>query len=275
MHSPSTTNKKNFALKNFFVACLDLNVIETSPYNANRCPTIKQILTKPRRVLTDDEARQTIEILNEKYDYYTDPCERKHPMHGCLVIAIYFGLYCGLRTNEMRWLEWDALTMSTKSFVSIKLSKNNNTKEIHTPKTHHYRTIGISDKLKKMIMREEERQNKYGMKGQYIIPSGRFTKPGSKWDKDKNKVGSRGNVVSNNMIADSLLEFNKNEHKIYDNPEFPTYYSYRHTFATNLADHHHLKIVAKRLGHETIATTEKYLSDLDPRKKTVENDLPY
>ena len=278
MHSPSTTNKKNYALKNFFSACVDLNLIDRSPYNKNRCPTIKQTTTKPRRVLTEDEAKQTIEILNTKYDYYTDPCGRKHPMHGCIVIAIYFGLYCGLRTNEMRWLEWDALVINknTSSFLYVQESKCAANGEIHTPKDHEFRTLGISDKLKNMIETERKRQNKLGMLGQYIIPSGRYVRQGSKWDKDQRSIGTKNVVISNNQFADSIKEFNQNEKAIYSISELPTYTSYRHTYATQLLRNNvDIATVKNRMGHEKIDTTNKYLTQVKAEDITVEENLPY
>ena len=279
-HSPSTTNKKNYALKNFFTACIDLNLIDRSPYNKNRCPTIKQTTTKPRRVLTEDEAKRTIEVLSAKYDYYTDPCGRKHPMHGCIVIAIYFGLYCGLRTNEMRWLEWDALVINKNkaSFLYVQESTCAANGEIHTPKDHEFRTLGIKDELKNMIEIERKRQNKLGMLGQYIIPSGRHVKQGSKWDKDLRSVGTKNVVISNNQFADSIKEFNQNEKAIYgrSGSSKPTYTSYRHTYATQLLRNGvDIASVKDRMGHEKIDTTNKYLTQIKAEDSTVEENLPY
>ena len=73
-----------------------------------------------------------------------------------------------------------------------------------------------------------------------------------------------------------MLEFNEREHDIYKRPEWPTYYSYRHTFATNLLrSGKDLESVRERMGHISIATTQKYLRYISAEETTIEDDLPW
>ena len=73
-----------------------------------------------------------------------------------------------------------------------------------------------------------------------------------------------------------MLEFNEREHDIYKSPEWPTYYSYRHTFATNLLQSgKDLESVRERMGHISIATKEKYLRYISAEETTIEDDLPW
>ena len=93
----------------------------------------------------------------------------------------------------MRWLEWDALVINKNkaSFLYVQESTCAANGEIHTPKDYEFRTLGIKDELKNMIETERKRQNKLGILGQYIIPSGRYVRQGSKWDKDQRSVGTK------------------------------------------------------------------------------------
>ena len=73
-----------------------------------------------------------------------------------------------------------------------------------------------------------------------------------------------------------MLEFNQREHDIYKRPESPTYYRYRHTFATNLLrSGKDLESVRERMGHISIATTQKYLRYISAEETTIEDDLPW
>ena len=266
----STVNKRNYALRAFLRICVTHGMIAESPYDKDRCPTLKQITDTKRRILDFDEVEATIERIRDEEDFYLDHLvgsSRVHPMHGCLPIAQMIALNTGIRTKEARWLEWDVCHLHDRkpSTMVIQRVKSKKTGYIGNVKTGEWREIGINSLLKEWLRKEKARQKKLGILGQFVIPSGRFDQP-----------SRRGNPISDNQIGDSMLEFNKREYDIYKRPEWPTYYSYRHTFATNLLrSGKDLESVRERMGHTSIATTQKYLRYLDAAETTIEDDLPW
>ena len=192
---------------------------------------------------------------------------RSHPMHGSLPIAQMIALNTGIRTKEARWLEWDVCHLFDKkpSTMVIQRVKCKKTGHIGNVKTGEWRMIGINALLKEWLKKEKARQEKLNILGQFVIPSGRIDRP-----------NGGGAPISDNQIGDSMLEFNQREHDIYKRPEWPTYYSYRHTFATNLLrSGKDLETVRERMGHISIATTQKYLRYINAEETTIENDLPW
>jgi len=266
----STVNKRNYALRNFLNICVTHGMIAESPYDKDRCPTLKQVTDTERRILDFDEVDATIERIRDEEDFYTDHLvgsSRAHPMHGCLPIAQMIALNTGIRTKEARWLEWEVCRLFDRkpSTMVIQRVRCKKTGHIGNVKTGEWRKIGINSLLKEWLKKEKSRQEKLGILGQFVIPSGRFDQP-----------SRRGNPISDNQIGDSMLEFNEREHDIYKRPEWPTYYSYRHTFATNLLrSGNDLESVRERMGHTSIATTQKYLRYLDAEETTIEDNLPW
>jgi site-specific recombinase XerD len=268
-YANSTVNKRNFAMRKFLQICVDLGMLKESPYPADLCKQLPQSDTKPRRILNIEEVENTLEILSEKAELYYSPEGRRFPLHGCLPISILLGLHTGVRTNECRWAEWNKLRYNSKrpsdNYITIQSTTCEKTKRYHSAKTHEWRRIGINSRLREALISEKKRQEELGILGQFIIPSGRFNRP-----------SSRGTVVSDNQFADSLNEFNTTESDIYTTPEMPTYYSYRHTYCTNLLRSGvDLETVRARMGHSSILTTQKYLRYIDAREETVEEKLPY
>ena len=266
----STVNKKNYALRNFLKICAKKGMIAESPYDKDRCPTLEQVTNTERRILDFDEVDGTIQRIRQEEEFYLDHkvgSSRAHPLHGCLPIAQMIGLNTGIRTKEARWLEWTALRLfdrkpSTMIIQQVTCKKSGH---IGNVKNGEWRTIGINSLLKEWLKKEKDRQEKIGILGQFIIPSGRFDQP-----------SRRGSPVSDNQIGDSMLEFNQREHDIYKRPEWPTYYSYRHTFCTNLLRSGvDLESVRNRMGHTSIVTTQQYLRYIDAEDNTIEDDLPW
>ena len=263
----STVNKRNDSLRKFFDICVRLNMVAKSPYLKERCPRLEVADAEPRRILSESEAKLTVSRLKEKRELYEDPQGRTNPMHGCLPISTYLGLYSGLRTEEMRWLEWSVLRLYDKrqSFLYIQPATCASTGRSHSAKNGNWRTLGVNTKLKELLKHEEKRQERLGIKGQFIIPSGRFNRP-----------SSRNTVIGDNQVSRSYGEFNENEIDIYENDEMPTYYSYRHTYCTSLLRSNvDIRTVQKRMGHKKLSTTERYLREIEAEDETVEEALPY
>jgi len=262
----STVNKRNYALRLFLDICVREGMIPVSPYS-DRCPTLQQVNEKERRILDVEEVEGTIERIRQEEEYYLDPMGRKHSMHGCLPIAQMIGLNTGVRTKELRWLEWDCVRLSDRksSYMNVQQTTCKQTNYVGNVKTGQWRTIGINSLLKEWFKKEKARQEELDIIGQFVTPSGRFDHP-----------TRRGNVIDETLLGRSMLEFNEREHDIYTRPEWPTYYSYRHTFATNLLrSGKDLETVRNRMGHTSIATTQKYLRYIDAQDNTVEDDLPW
>ena len=276
-YADSTVNKKLTKMRHLLRAAVELKMIVENPAlasditakDAQQRVVIKpERQTKEYRDLHPEECEIIIERLEEKWDLYTQPHaseNRKRPMHGCLPIAIFCGLYAGLRNGEMLWLSWPVLRLKRRPMVRIQEVVCQKTGRRWVPKDFEKREVGVNAKLMPRLKAEYERQEALGILGQFIIPSGSFTKP-----------HLRGTAATEISLIRSINEFFYNESDMGLDAPQPTYYSFRHTFATQLLQNGaDPRTVQKRMGHADLKTTEKYLRWIDPKEKVVEDALPY
>ena len=276
-YADSTVNKRLTKMRHVLQAAVKLDMIISNPAMSEEivAKDVQQRVvirperpTKEYRDLHPEECEIIIERLVEKWDLYTQPHaseNRKRPMHGCLPIAIFCGLYAGLRNGEMLWLAWPVLRLKRSPMVRIQEVECQKTKRRWVPKDYEMRRVGMNEKLKERLHAEYERQEELGIRGQFVIPSGSFTKP-----------HLRGTAATEISLIRSINEFFSNESDMGLDAPQPTYYSFRHTYATQLLQNGtDIRTVQKRMGHANLKTTEKYLRWIDPKEKVVEDALPY
>ena len=281
--SDSTANKRLVKLRHMLerakkAGWIKVNVAETAEVSVK-----KGKVDAPRSALMPDQVKRIWDRLEEKIDIYENPIAtdyRTKPMAGCLPLAVALGVYAGLRNEEIRWLVWPAIKIREEgSRIIIGRVQCKKTGRVWTPKSGEYRTIGMNDKLKDIIIAHRDRLKKAGMRcPQFVIPGGswRYARSGQ-GAKLKNHRPSH-TCIPEKTLTRSFREFIANEADLKLGDPAPTFYSLRHTFATHLANNYNapnsLLKVQKRMGHVDIETTMGYVDDIDS-DGIIENCLPY
>ena len=290
--SASTVNKRRSALAVVFRVAVAANMIELNPLDANNNPAIKtlvEIRNRPRRPVSPVEAKASVERINKKLDLYSNPFKtvnlRQYPMSGCLPIALFQGLYMGLRNEEVRWSTWDAIDYE-RGIYYVQRTTCQLTGEVWTPKDAEMREIKVIGRMMEWFKWERQRQqglvvyfNKEDRLppgkivgevkipsplGQFIIPSGTYY-----------RTDLRGRPVGETALRRSFDEFVQNEVDLFRLP-LPTFYSGRHTYATeNARAGMKVRDLQARMGHSDIRTTMKYVEAVRAEESTIEEDLPY
>lgn len=299
--SASTVNKRRNALAIVFKVAAKLEMVSRNPLkNPETAPikTLTELQKKPRRPMDAKEAANSFARLDEKIDVYSSPYSlegRKYAMTGCLPIAFCMGWYMGLRNEEVRWATWDSIDYS-RGIYYVQETTCDLTGEHWTPKDSEFREIKIIDRMMERFKWEHERQkglityytdekNKSGDKsfsnrlppnkkvgdiknpsplGQFIIPSG--------W---VYRSDLHGRPIGETAFRRSFNEFILNESDLYRKP-LPTFYSGRHTYATEAARAGMKPVDLKRaMGHADIRTTMRYIDAVSAEESTIEENLPY
>ncbi len=282
--SDSTANKRLIKLRHLLdrakkAGWIKHNVAETADVTVK-----KGKIDAPRSALTPDQVKAIWARFEEKAEIYENPIAtdyRTKPMAGCLPLAFALGVYAGLRNEEIRWLTWGAISLRDEgSRLHVRGAQCNKTGRVWTPKTGDYRTIGVNDKLKAIIIAHRDRLKKAGMRcPQFVIPGGnwRYARKGGNGAKMKNHRPSH-TCIPEKTLTRSFREFIENEADLRLGKPAPTFYWLRHTFATHLASSYNapdnLLKVQKRMGHKLIETTMAYVDDVDSAG-IIENHLPY
>ena len=293
--SSSTVNTRRCALNVVLEVARKLEMINRNPLKDKATAPIKtlpQIQKKPRRPMSATESSNTIARITEKLDIYSSPYgseRRKYPMSGCLPIAFFMGWYMGLRNEEVRWATWDSIDYE-QGIYYVQETTCTLTGEVWDPKDKELRTLKIINRMMEWFKWEHKRQKnlveRYTQKdrdfgnlppgkkvgdiknpsplGQFIIPSGQYQ-----------KHYLRGRAIGETALRRSFKDFIDNESDLYRTP-LPTFYSGRHTFATeNARAGMKTADLQARMGHSDFRTTMKYIEAVRAEDSTIEEDLPY
>ena len=289
--SASTVNKRRNALAVVFKLAVKLEMVAHNPLKYPETAPIKtlvEVQKKPRRPMNAKEASDSFARIADKIELYSSPVsleQRKYPMSGCLPIAFCMGWYMGLRNEEVRWSTWESID-DRRCVYAVQGTTCGLTGATWEPKDAEVREIKIIDRMMEWFEWERERQKNLVVLykeeerlpvgktigdiktpsplGQFIIPSGSYRWP-----------HLRGRAIGETSLYRSFNEFISNEADLYRKP-LPTFYSGRHTFATeNARAGMKPRDLQARMGHSDIRTTMKYIEAVRAEESTVEEDLPY
>jgi integrase len=190
-----------------------------------------------RRILTIEEVKDLLDLSLES-----------RRRGGLLPTAVRLGLYAGLRDEEMRWARWDWLR---GRILTVQRAECEG--ERWEPKDAEARRLDVKQALVDYLEEEKKHREEEATAGPWMI-SGRSTE--------------------RPVAVDSLAQaFRRMVRRSGMDPKI-TLYCLRHTYATELLRVTDLRTVQKRLGHESIRTTQEYLHAMEPEEHPTDQ-LPY
>ena len=267
--SESTINNRMQKLKYLLDIAVDLNMVQTNAYLESGWKRKKIKPKQSRRIYTVDEIELLKTALSNPF-YST-----RKIINGCFPIACYLGLYLGLRNEEIAWQTWDSIDLE-EATLTVEEVECETTKRVWNPKTVAFRTLGLNGQLKAHLIAEKERQIQEGIYGQFVIVGGGY-RAGSKFVTGSRQAKKKhyASVIGDKTLRNSFRAFLKREGIDLKKPE-PTFYSFRHTFATMLLRNNtDIATVQHRMGHAEVSTTMGYLAYVNPKDEIVEENLPY
>ena len=187
--------------------------------------------SRSRRILTRAEIDVLLEVAPRSRDL----------LRGTLPVVVGFGLYAGMRDEEMVWARWDKLNQETRVY-DISETTCDLTGKTWYPKSVKPRRVPYPPQLIEILKEERARQVDYRLLGDFILSG---EKP---YHVDSPQQAFR------KMIQREGL------------PEDITIYSLRHTYATFMLRSvedggagKDVRTVQEMLGHQDIRTTMIYL----------------
>jgi integrase len=204
---------------------ISLGMVTENPARAIKLAQPKR--ETARRILTREEAG----ILLEESLNYTAW------IGGGVPIAVRFGLYAGLRDEEMCWAQWSWLR---GRILTVQRAQARG--QSWTPKDYEARRLDVKDAFVAYI--DDVRHD-----GEFVLKG--------RWPDKPLASGSLSRAFKWFITALKL------------DPAI-TLYSLRHSYATELLRVSDLRTVQRRLGHANIHTTEQYLHEIEPESHPTE-----
>ena len=204
---------------------ISLGMVTENPARAIKLAQPKR--ETARRILTREEAG----ILLEESLNYTEW------IGGGVPNAVRFGLYAGLRDEEMCWAQWSWLR---GRILTVQRAQARG--QSWTPKDHEARRLDVKDAFVAYI--DDVRHD-----GEFVLKG--------RWPDKPLASGSLSRAFKWFITALKL------------DPAI-TLYSLRHSYATELLRVSDLRTVQRRLGHANIHTTEQYLHEIEPESHPTE-----
>jgi integrase len=240
---PATCKKLYTILQSVFSYAVDSRLIKESPCCSGVILPKKQYDAEQRKpFLSDVQAKELIKMLdNTGYSEFAT------------IIKVL--LYTGMRSGECLALQWEDI-----DFVNCLIHIRHNLADVggkhwlDTPKTKNsIRTIGLSDKLKEILLNHKEMQSEKikAVGSGYKYPNLLFTSKTGDF-KDRSQLNTEfKRFIKNTEFSDISL------HKL------------RHANATLLINAGvDLKLVSENLGHSDVAVTANiYAEVLESSKK--------
>ena len=239
--APKTVVHELSILKLLLDEAVAMGMIKTNPAAFVHLKKPKK--ANPRKILSLEEIRQVLEA-SMRY---------QHLIYGGLPTALRLGLYAGMRDEEMVMLKWASVDLKSR-IIEIKESISEAAGKEWVPKDSEFRRVDIKKDLADYLEREKLRQEREGILGDFILPSGHRQKP-LHYDSPQKAFSKM--VKQEGMNSEITL------------------YCMRHTYATwALRSGVDIKTIQKNLGHADLKTTMEYLHYIEPEEHPMD-DLPY
>jgi integrase len=196
--------------------------------------------TRPRRILTMDEISRLKEAS----------LRHRARINGGLPTVVRFGLYAGLRDEEMVWFRWDAIDWDQR-IITIGESHCEMTGKTWVPKDREFRRLDVKQDFITYMEEERQRQTKEEILGPFVLSGQKPFHVDTPQQAFQKMISDEGGL------------------------EDITIYSLRHTFATMLLRSAvDIRTVQDRMGHADVRTTMIYL-DYVKAEEHPSDALPY